>query len=58
MDSDEETALQIQESSYLQCLCRYCGYDDEKPPFEPSLIVYFRKWLTLEVLGEINEMIV
>ena len=33
------------------------GYDDEKLPFDPSLMVYFRKRLTPEVLGEINEMI-
>ena len=31
---------------------------DEKLPFDPSLMVYFRKRLTPEVLGEINEMIV
>ena len=27
-------------------------------PYDPSLMVYFRKRLTPEVLGEINEMIV
>lgn len=56
--SDEETALQIQEKPYLQYFCGYPGYDDEKQPFDPSLMVYFRKRLTLEMLGEINEMIV
>lgn len=56
--SDEETALQIQENPYLQYFCGYPGYDDEKLPFDPSLMVYFRKRLTLEMLGEINEMIV
>lgn len=56
--SDEETALMIQENPYLQYFCRYPGYDDEKLPFDPSLMVYFRKRLTPEVLGEINEMIV
>ena len=56
--SDEETALQIQENPYLQYFCGYPGYDDEKPPFDPSLMVYFRKRLTPEVLGEINEMII
>lgn len=55
--SDEETALQIQENPYLQYFCGYAGYDDSKPPFDPSLMVYFRKRLTAEVLGEINEMI-
>ena len=56
--SDEETVLQIQENPYLQYFCGYPGYDDEKLPFDPSLMVYFRKRLTPEVLGEINEMIV
>ena len=56
--SDEETALMIQENPYLQCFCGYPGYDDEKLPFDPSLMVYFRKRLTPEILGEINEMII
>ena len=56
--SDEDTALMIQENPYLQYFCGYPGYDDEKLPFDPSLMVYFRKRLTPEVLGEINEMIV
>lgn len=56
--SDEETALQIQENPYLQYFCGYAGYDDERLPFDPSLMVYFRKRLTPKVLGEINEMII
>ncbi|MGN1095101.1 MAG: IS5 family transposase, partial [Eubacteriales bacterium] len=56
--SDEETALMIQENPYLQYFCGYPGYDDDKLPFDPSLMVYFRKRLTPEILGEINEMIV
>ena len=55
--SDEETALQIQENPYLQYFCGYSGYDDEHLPFDASLMVYFRKRLTPEVLGEINEII-
>ena len=55
--SDEETALQIQENPYLQYFCGYPGYDDSRLPFDPSLMVYFRKRLTPEILGEINEMI-
>ena len=55
--SDEETALQIQENPYLQYFCGYPAYDDERLPFDASLMVYFRKRLTPEVLGEINEMI-
>ena len=55
--SDEEVPLQIQENPYLQYFCGYTGYDDEHMPFDPSLMVYFRKRLTPEVLGEINELI-
>lgn len=56
--SDEETALQIQEAPYLQYFCGYPEYNDEKLPFDPSLMVYFRKRLTPEILGEINELII
>ena len=56
--SDVEVALQIQEAAYLQFFCGYSEYNDEKPPFDPSLMVYFRKRLTPEILGEINEMII
>ena len=56
--SDAETALQIQENPYLQYFCGYTGYDDDKLPFDPSLMVYFRKRLTPQILGEINEMII
>ncbi len=55
--SDEETAHMIQEHPYFQYFCGYSGYDDEHLPFDPSLMVYFRKLLTPEILGEINEMI-
>lgn len=55
--SDEETVNMIQEHAYFQYFCGYREYDDSKPPFDPSLMVYFRKRLTPEVLGEINEMI-
>lgn len=56
--SDEEVALRIQETAYLQFFCGYSEYNDEKLPFDPSLMVYFRKRLTPEILGEINEMII
>ena len=55
--SDEEVALQIQENPYLQYFCGYDSYDDSKPPFDSSSMVYFRKRLTPEILGEINELI-
>ncbi len=55
--SDEETVLQIQEGAYLQY---FCGLSEHKyeQPFDPSLMVYFRKRLTPEILGEINELII
>ena len=55
--SDEETPLQIQETPCLQYFCGLPEYKDELP-FDPSLTVYFRKRLTPEILGEINEMII
>ena len=55
--SDEETALQIQEGPYLQFFCGFPQYE-YKQPFDPSLMVYFRKRLTPEILREINELII
>jgi len=55
--ADAETPLQIQETPCLQYFCGMAGYED-KLPFDPSLMVYFRKRLTPEILGEINEMII
>ena len=55
--SDEETAQMLQEHPYFQYFCGCPGYDESKLPFDPSLMVYFRKRLTPEILGEINEMI-
>ena len=49
---------QIQENPYLQYFCGYKAFDDSKPPFDPSMMVYFRKRLTPEIIGEINEMII
>lgn len=55
--SDVETTLMIQEHPYLQFFCGFSEYKDA-PPFDPSLMVYFRKRLTPEILGEINELII
>lgn len=55
--SDVETILQIHEGPYLQFFCGFCEYRDELP-FDLSLMVYFRKRLTPEILGEINELII
>ena len=55
--SDEEVAAQIRENPYLQYFVGMPGYRDEQP-FDPSLMVHFRKRLTPEILGEINDQII
>ena len=55
--SDEEVPLQIKETPCLQYFCGMPSYED-KLPFDSSLMVYFRKRLTPEILGDINEMII
>jgi len=55
--SDEEIVLQIQETPYLQFFCGLPGFTLERP-FDPSLMVYFRKRLTEEILEDVNEMII
>jgi hypothetical protein len=55
--SDEETAQMIQENPYLQYFCGFAKYE-YKLPFDPSLMVHFRKRLTPTIVGEINEMII
>lgn len=53
--SDEETVDQIRENHYLQYFLGYEAYRDERP-FDPSLMVHFRKRLSGSVLKEINEL--
>ncbi len=55
--TDRETVNQITENPYLQYFLGYECYEDRKPPFDPSLIVHFRKRLTDDILIEINERI-
>ena len=55
--SDVEVPLQIQETPCLQYFCGIPVYE-YKLPFDSSLMVHFRKRLTPEILGEINEMII
>ena len=56
--ADEEIVMQIQDNPYLQYFCGYSGFDDSKPPFDPSSMVHFRKRITPEILAEINEIII
>lgn len=54
--SDRELLEQIAENPYFQYFIGLPGYQME-PPFVPSLLVEFRKRLTAEILGDINDMI-
>ena len=54
--SDEETAEQIRENPYLQYFLGYEAYRDEQP-FDPSMMVHFRKRLGQVVVSEINELV-
>jgi IS5 family transposase len=55
--TDEETVEQIRENHYLQYFTGMTEYQDEAP-FDPSMMVHFRKRLTVTMLSEINELIV
>lgn len=54
--TDEETVLQLRENPYLQYLVGIETYQN-KAPFDPSMMVHFRKRITEEMLREINEKI-
>ena len=55
--SDRELVEEIAENPYLQYFVGLPGYQTEAH-YVPSLIVEFRKRLTDEIIGEINEMII
>lgn len=55
--SDRETVEQIMENPYFQFFIGLERYQDDKPPFDPSLMVHFRKRLDKETMMAINEMI-
>ncbi len=55
--SDEETVEQIRENPYLQYFLGFEAYRNT-PPFDASMLVYFRKRLPLSLLGRVNERMV
>lgn len=55
--SDEETVLEIQESPYLQYFMGYERFTNKKP-FDPSMMVHFRKRFKEKDLNRVNEMMV
>lgn len=52
--TDEETVEQIGENPSMQYFCGYESYSTEKP-FDPSLMVHFRKRIPAQMLKEITE---
>ncbi len=55
--SDEETVEQIRENPYLQYFLGLNEYTNEAP-FEAPILVHFRKRLSRELVGRINEKII
>jgi hypothetical protein len=54
--SDEETVEQIKENPYLQYFIGQKEYQREAP-FDPSMMVWFRKRLSAQTIREINKLI-
>ncbi len=54
--TDEETVEQIRENAYMQFFLGFAGYSS-KAPFDPSMMVHFRKRFTEEDLCRVNELI-
>jgi hypothetical protein len=54
--TDEETVEQIRENAYMQFFLGFAGYSS-KAPFDPSMMVHFRKRFTEGDLNRINELI-
>jgi hypothetical protein len=55
--SDEKLVEQIRERPYLQFFLWYEEYKHEIP-FEPSMMVHFRKQLSGNILKEVNALII
>jgi len=55
--ADRELVEQISENPYLQYFIGLPGYQ-EKPAFDPSDLVDFRKRISLEILNEANDYII
>ncbi|MEB3358298.1 MAG: transposase [Synechococcales bacterium] len=55
--SDEETVEQIRENPYLQYFLGFSEYQNEVP-FDASMFVHFRKRISFELVGQVNEAVV
>ncbi|VVS94181.1 IS5 family transposase [Desulfoluna spongiiphila] len=54
--SDRECVEQIRENPYLQYFCGMKAFSEE-PPFNPSMLVHFRKRFTADIISRINESV-
>ena len=54
--SDEETVEQLSENPYLQYFLGFKSFKLERP-FDPSMLVHFRKRLSMDLVCRINERI-
>ncbi len=55
--SDRETVEQIKENPYLQYFIGMSSYSN-KPPFEASMMVYFRERINMDYVKKINQKMV
>lgn len=55
--TDRETVAQIQENPYLQAFLGYASYSSARP-FDPSLMVAFRKRFDADLIDSINRLVV
>lgn len=54
--TDRETVQQIRENPYMQFFIGLQEFIDEDP-FDPSMMVFFRKRLNAQMVGEINDLV-
>jgi IS5 family transposase len=54
--TDVQTVEEIRENPYLQYFLGYTGFSDE-PPFDSSMMVHFRKRITVDFIQEITDKI-
>lgn len=54
--SDREVVEQIRETPYLQYFIGLEGYEDREP-FDPSMLVHFRKRLDGQLIQKTNEIL-
>src|SRR4028119_1245297 len=55
--SDRETVEQIRENPYLQYFIGQSTYSNEAP-FDPSLLVYFRERISVDIVNKVNREVV